>query len=245
MRSGLALVLVLALVPPAAAEEPRAAPAEGGSQPAEPAPDDRPPRVPVIPRDDLELPPPRAIAEPPPRARRWPDDLARRTSLGLNLLAFVPGPEAGASGTWRVEAVLERALRPTVGAAAILSGGQVRKDGRDDASSIGLSGQYRWYFAGRFDRGAYLAGTLGFWLVDPYIAWSLGGGIGLKHTFRSGFTIDLLAGLQLPVDSFRTDDGGNPPALEDAWRALLPGPLVSVGGAFDEGSTGSRPPRGR
>jgi hypothetical protein len=152
----------------------------------------------------------------------------------VNLLGLVPGPEEGADGTWRAEAVLERAFLPRVGAAAILSGGQVRKDGYDDATVFGLSAQYRWYFVGRFDRGVYLSGLLGFWSIDPYLAWSLGAGVGVKHTYGSGLTLDLHAGLQLPVNSFRRDEGGNPPALEDAWRAMLPGPLVSVGFSFHE-----------
>jgi hypothetical protein len=219
--------------------------ARGSAQEPPPPPDERP-RTPVAPGDGLEPRPPRAVAPPPhgpPGPPPWPADLTRRTSLGVNLLGFVPGPEEGALGTWRVEGVLERALRPRLGAAAIVSGGQVRKDGHDDATSAGLSAQFRWYAAGRFDRGVYLAGTLGFWILDPHVAWSLGGGVGYKRTFPGGFTLDLLAGLQLPVDEFRSSSGGNPPALDDAWRALLPGPLVSLGYSFVDPST--LPPKPR
>lgn len=192
----------------------------------------RSPHAPLGSGADGVLSPPRAIAAPP-RRPRWPADLHRRTSLGVNLLGLVPGPEEGSSGTWRVEGVVERAFRPRLSWAVIASGGRVLDDGFDGAFTLGISGQYRGYLRGRFDGGLYLAGTLGFWSIDPYIAWSLGGGVGYKRILAGGFTIDLLAGLQLPVDWFRHGERGNPPELEDAWRALLPGPLVSIGGSFD------------
>jgi hypothetical protein len=261
LLAGLALALAAAApargedpAPPAPAA-PAPAPDDEAGEPAEPgaasaqddagAEDGPRRRSPVVPGDG-ELPPPRAIAEPPSRARAAsPAELTRRTSLGVNLLGAGTGLVTDAAGTWRVEAVLERAVKPHVGAAGILAVGQVRKDGRDDAWTVELAGQGRWYFAGRFDRGAYLAGTLGFWSVDPYLAWSLGGGVGLKRTFAGGLTLDLLAGFQLPVEWFRHDDGGNPPTLWQAWRALLPGPMVTLGGSFDEGHGGSSSRRAR
>jgi hypothetical protein len=239
-----ALAAALAVASALAGGAPALAAAQEAPPPPPPSAEEaRPPRAPVAPGDGA-LPPPRGVA-PPPAAPVWPADLTRRTSLGVNVLGLVPGPEDGSDGTWRAEVVLEAAFRPRVGLAAIFSGGQVRKDGHDVATTVGFTAQYRWYFSGRFDRGGYLAGAVGFWLIDPYAVWSLGGGVGYKRTFTSGFTLDLQAGLQLPVDWFRSDDDGDPPDLEDAWRALIPGPLVSVGGSFGapEGKGTPRSPR--
>jgi hypothetical protein len=179
-----------------------------------------------------ELPPPRAIAVP--AARPKPAPLLRRTALTGNLAGFVRAPAGDHAGTWRAELALERAVKPTVSATGIVSAGRLRTDGRDDAWLAGVSGQYRWYFLGRFDRGAYVAGTLGFWAIDPYLAWALGGGVGLKHTGPAGLTLDLQAGLQVPMQRFRHDSGGEPPGFHDAWRTLLPGVLLNAGWSFDE-----------
>lgn len=202
------------------------------------APGDAGPRPRPVPEGGLlpgELPPPSAIAARP--ASPGPG-VERRTSVTLNFLALSTGVFTGSTGTWRAEVAIERALKARVGAAGYLAVGQVLDDERDDAWVAELAGQYRWYFRGRFDRGLYLAGTLGFWSIDPYVAWSLGGGVGLKHTLQGGLTVDLQLGLQLPVEWFRHDDGGNPPALRDAWEALLPGLVVGVGWSLDEGFAG-------
>jgi hypothetical protein len=253
-----ALLLMGALAPAARAAEPPAPPepVEPGtplapskpaktvepspplapSEPVEPAP---PPAMDAPLLVPGELPPPRAIAVPP-AARRKEEPLLKRTALTGNLAGLVHAPAGDHAGTWRAELALERAVSRRVSAVGILSAGELRTDGRDGAWVAEVAGQYRWYFLGRVDRGLYAAGTLGFWAIDPYLAWALGGGLGLKHTGPWGLTVDLQAGLQLPVEWFRHDTRGNPPRFRDAWRTLLPGVLVNAGWSFEEATAGNR-----
>jgi len=228
------------LPPPPPPPEPSQA--EAGAEPATPAESPPPGELPETsepPGDDEprllpgELPPPRAIAVPP--ARTSPKPLLRRSALTANVAGLARAPFGDHVGTWRMELALERAMKKLTGSATgIVSVGQLRTDGRDDAWVAEIAGQYRWYFLGRFDRGVYAAGTLGFWAIDPYLSWALGGGLGLKHTGPGGLTLDLQAGLQIPVQWFRHDAGGNPPGFRDAWRTLLPGVLLNAGWSFDE-----------
>jgi hypothetical protein len=164
---------------------------------------------------------------PPPR---------RDLALLLDLGSLAGNPFDGANHGWRLEGLVERRMRRgSIGSALGFGGGNVSVPGYASEWALGVTGQFRWYALGDFERGLFLGGILSFWRIGPHFAWAPGPLVGYRYTFPLGLVAEAHLGIPFPVDHFSTGGAAGRVPFRDAWDAILPGVFLGVGAALRTG----------
>ncbi|WP_242345293.1 hypothetical protein [Anaeromyxobacter terrae] len=179
-------------------------------------------QVPFIERGERPVP----STRPPPE---------RNLVLLFNVAGLAGNPFDGDRG-WRLEAGIER--RPEgrrLSSAVVIGGGSVAVKGYPEEWALGFSGQGRWYALGDFERGLFIGGVLDFRRIGPHLMCGAGPLVGYRYTTAAGVAAEVHLGLPLLADSFSGADAAGRVPLRDAWRAMLPGVFIGVGGALRTG----------
>lgn len=170
--------------------------------------------------------PERQLRPPPPR----------NLVLLLDVGALAGNPFDGEDHGWRLEGLVERRMRRgSIGSAVALGGGNVSVPGYASEWALGITGQFRWYALGDFERGLFLGGLLSFWRIGPHLAWAAGPLAGYRFTFPAGLVAEAHLGIPFPVDHFSTSSNAGRVPFRDAWDAILPGVFVGVGASLRTG----------